>query len=160
MLNIYTYIISCIVFSDLVPDIYFHDTNTGDSCDMHYFDYMTFLDLPCYFILWSRVLVIILQNSYSSRTSNVHYIYATPCMHGLLVHDLSSQFSCYYYYFQFSILLIILFLLFQCPTRAVTAFSYSFFTILFPPCTLAGPLLTDFIIFQYLDQKAGIESWS
>jgi len=59
MLNIYTCIISCIVFSDQVPDIYFHDTDTWDSCDLHYLDYMTFLDLPCYFILWSCVLVIL-----------------------------------------------------------------------------------------------------
>ena len=122
------------------------------SCDMHYLDYMTFLNLPCYFILWSHVLVIILHNSYSSRTSHVHYIYVTSCMHGLLVHNWSSQFSCCCYYFQFSILPIISYFLFQCSTRAFTIFSYSSFTV--PSCTLAGLLLTDFIIFQYLDSES------
>ena len=56
MLDIYTCIISCMVFSDLLLDIYFHDTDTWDSCDMHYLDYMIFLDWPCDFklvILWS-----------------------------------------------------------------------------------------------------------
>jgi len=57
-LDIYTCIISCIVFSDLVPDLYFHDTDTWDSCDMHYLDYMMFLDhhviLSCDLVfLWS-----------------------------------------------------------------------------------------------------------
>ena len=60
MLDICTCIISCIIFSDIVPDVYFHNTDTWDSCDMHYIDYMMFLDLPCYFILWSCVLAILL----------------------------------------------------------------------------------------------------
>ena len=93
MLDIYTCIVSCIIFSDLTPDLYLHDTDIWDSRDMHYLDYMMFLDLPCYFILLSRVLVnlvIILHSSYSSRISHVHYIHVTPCMHDLIVYDLSS----------------------------------------------------------------------
>ena len=56
MLDIYTCIISCIVFNDLVTDIYFYDTDTWNLYDMHYLDYMTFLDIPCYcdlVFLWS-----------------------------------------------------------------------------------------------------------
>jgi len=76
-------------------------------------------------------LVIMLYDSYSSRTSHVHYIHVRPCMHGRLAQNPLSRFSCYCYYNQFSIMLIILFLLFQCPTRVVTIlFSYSFFTVL------------------------------
>ena len=36
-------------------------------------------------------LMIMLHDNYSSRTSHVHYIYVTTCMHSLPVHDLSSQ---------------------------------------------------------------------
>ena len=88
MLDICTYIISFILFSDLVPD-------TCDSCDMHYLDYITFLDLSCDSNLWSRVLVI-LWLCYTTITCPRHFMFiiynVTPCMHGPLVHDLLSQF--------------------------------------------------------------------
>ena len=91
MLDINICIISCIVFSDLVPDIYFHNTDTWDSCDMHYLVYMKFLSWPCEFNLWSRVLMIMLHDSYSFRTSHVHYIHVTTCMHDLIIYNLSSR---------------------------------------------------------------------
>ena len=74
---------------DLAPDIYFGNSDTWDLCNMHYLDYMIFLNWPCYFNLWSRVLVFMLHDSYSSRTSRVHYIHVTTCIHGLIIHDLS-----------------------------------------------------------------------
>ena len=103
-------------------------------------------------------LVIMLHDSYLFRTFHVHYIHVTLCMHGLLVHDLSSR----------------LFLLLLLPSVLDTAkyivlmsclllllFHILSFIILFPSCTLASPLLTDlYIIFHYLDQEAGIESCS
>ena len=158
MLDICTCIISFIVFSDLVPDLYFQDTDTWDSCDMHYLDYMTFIDIPCYFILWSWVLVIILHDSYLSRTSHAHYIHVTPCMYDLIVHDLSSW-------------LFLLLLLFSVLDTAkhIMLMSYLLllhfhilsFIILLPSCALVGPLMTDlYIIFQYLDQEAGKKSYS
>ena len=125
MLDIYTCIISCIIFSDLVPDLYFYDTNTWDSCDMHYLDYMTFLDIPCYFILWFRVLVIlwlcytivtcpgysmfIIYMSHYACTILLYMIYLLDC-------------SCCYYYFQFLILPNILCL---CPTYCYYIFIFS-----------------------------------
>jgi len=100
-------------------------------------------------------LVIILHNNYSSRTSHIHYIHVTLCMHDLLAHDLSSWFSCYCYYFQISILSNISYFLFQCPTYTVTAFSYSFFYYSFPSCTPAGPLLMNLYYFSV----SRLESW-
>ena len=151
MLDIYTYIISNIVFSDLVLDLCFHDTDTWYSCDMHYLDYMTFLDLH---------YMIMLYDSYSSMTSHVHYIHGTPCMHDRLAHDPSSRFFCYCYYYQFSIIQIILFLLFQCATHVVTTIFIFFFYCSFPSCTLVGPLLTDLYYFAVSRLEDGIESWS
>ena len=80
MLDICTWTLSFIIFSDLVPDLYFQDTDTWDSCDMHYTDYVMFLDLPWCFILWSHVLVIILHDNYLSRIFHVHYMHVTPYM--------------------------------------------------------------------------------
>ena len=91
-------------------------------------------------------LVIMLHDSFLSRTSHVHYIHVIiPCMHGLIVHDLSSR----------------LFMLLLLPSVLDTAkhiilMSYLLFlhlhilsfTVLFLLCTLAGPLLMDlYIIF-------------
>ena len=165
MIDICTCIISYIVFSNLVPDMYqdtdtwdscdmhmYQDTDTWDSCDMHYLDYMIFLDILCYFILWSRVLVIILHDSYLSRTSHVHYIHVTPCMHDLIVHDLSLDYSCDCYYIQF---LIFPYILFLCPTYCYYIFIFSLLSFFF-----LRVLLDLYIIFQYLDQEAGIESCS
>jgi len=112
---------------------------------MHYLDYKMFLDLLCNL---SCDLVIILCDSYSSRTSHVHYIHVTPCMHCLLLHDLPSWFSCYCYYFQFLILSNISYFLIKCPTCTVTAFSYSPFYCSFPSCIFAGPLLTYLYYFS------------
>ena len=158
MLDICTCIISFIIFSDLVPDLYFQDTDTWDSGDMHYFDYMTFLDIPCYFILWSRVLVIMLHDSYLSRTSHVHYIHITPCMHGHIAHDLS--------FWLFLILLLPSVLetdkhiIFLCPIDYYYIFIFSLLLFFFLRVLLLVCFWRTFIIFQYLDQKAGIESWS
>ena len=93
-------------------------------------------------------LVIILHNSYWFRTFHVHYIYVTPCMRDLLVYDLSSRFSCYYFYFHFSIFPIILFLLFQCPTCIVIASSYSLFYCSFPFVYSCWSLLMDLYYFS------------
>ena len=151
MLDIYTCIISCMVFSNLVPDIYFHGADTWDSCDMHYIDYMMFLDLPCYL---SCDLMFLWFCDYTTQQLLVQDIscslYICYIMHArLLVHNMSSRFSCYCYYYQFSIILIILFLLFQYPTCTVTVFSYSLFYCSFPSYTLAGPLLTNLYYFYY-----------
>ena len=143
MLDICSCIISFIVISDLVPDLYFQDTDTWDSCEMHCLDYSCDLEFlgSCDYV--SRQLLV--------QDISCHYIHITPCMHGLIVHDLSSDYSCYYYYIQF--------LLF--PNIFPTYYYYIF---IFSPscsCTIAGPLLTDlYIIFQCLDLNAGIESFS
>ena len=83
-----------------------------------------FLDLPCHSILWSRILVILWL--YYTTVTHPGYlmfvIYVTSCMHGLIVHDLSSWFSCYCYYFQFLILPNLLFL---CPTYCYYIFIFS-----------------------------------
>jgi len=82
MLDIYICIISCIILSDLLPDIYFHDTDTWDLCDMHYVDYIMFLDLPCYFILWYRVLMILwLYYTTVSRSGHLISLYICHTMH-------------------------------------------------------------------------------
>ena len=137
---------------DLVPDLYFRDT-TWDSCDMHYLDYMIFLDWPCDFNLWSRVscdLVIMLHDSYSSRTIRVHYIHVRTCMHGLLVHDLSS------WLFLLMLLLSVLdtanhiVLIISMPYFTVAAFSYSLLLFFFLRVLLLVWFWQTFIIFQYL----------
>jgi len=103
-------------------------------------------------------LMIMLHDSYLSRIFQVHYIHVTLCMHGLLVHDLSSR-----------LFLLLLLLSVLDTTKHIVLMSYLLllyfhilsFIVLFPSCALAGPLLTDpYYIFQYLDQKAGIESCS
>ena len=94
-----------------------------------------FLVISC-----SYDLVIILHNSYSYRTSHIHYLHVTLCMHGLHVHDLSSQLF----------LLLFLFLVLDTAKHIVLMFYLLLlhlhilpFTILFPLCTLTGPLLMD-----------------
>jgi len=90
MLDIYTCIISCIVFSNLVLNLYFRDTNTWNSCDVHYLEYMIFVDPPCYFILWSRVLLI-LWLCYMTVTHPGHFLFIKYMSHHawtVLVHDL------------------------------------------------------------------------
>jgi len=130
---------------------------------LHYLDYMIFLDWPCYFNLRTRVLlifVIMLHDSYSSRTSHVYYIHATRCMHGLIVFDLSSW-------------LFLLLLSFS----VLDTFNHIVLIISMPHlycyCIFIVSLLLFFshhvlllvlfwstnIIFQYRDQKAGIEFW-
>ena len=125
MLDICTCIISFTVFSDLVPDLYFQDTNTWDSCDMHYLDYMTFVNIPCYFILWSQVLVI-LWLYYTTVTCPRRLIFIIYMSHHtctvLLYMIYLLDYSYYYYYFQFSILPNILFL---CPTYCYYIFIFS-----------------------------------
>ena len=84
MLDIYTCIISCIIFSDLVPDIYFLKNDTWDSCGMHYLDYMTFLDyhviLSCDLeFLWSYDYVtwwLLIQNI----SCSLYYMSHHACM--------------------------------------------------------------------------------
>ena len=94
-------------------------------------------------------LVITLHDSYSSKTSHVHYIHITPCTYDLLVHDLSSRL--------FLLLLLLsvfdtakhFVLIISMPYWTVTVFSYSLFYCLFlSSCTLVGPLLTDLYYFS------------
>ena len=102
-------------------------------------------------------LVIMFHDSYLSRTSHVHYIHVTPCMHDFIVHDLSSR-----------LFLLLLLLSVLDISKHIVLMSYLLllhfhilsFIVLFPLCTLTSSLLTDlYIIFQYLDQEAGIESY-
>ena len=80
-------------------------------------------DIPGHTMLFYLVissscdLVIMLHESYLSRTFHVHYIHGTLCMHSLLVHDLSSW-----------LILLLLLLLILDTTYVlliVTTFSYS-----------------------------------
>jgi len=142
MLDICTCIIFFIIFSDLVPDMYFQDTNTWDSCDMHYLDYMTFLDLPWFFILWSRVLVI-LWLCYITVTYPGHFMFIIYMSHYACTVSLYMiylpDYSCYYYYFQFSILPNILFL---CPTYCYYIFIFSPYCFVYSCWSASdGPLL-------------------
>ena len=107
---------------------------------------------PCYFFLWSRVYVI-LWLCYMTVTRPGHLMFIIYISHhactAFLYMIYRLGYSCYCYYFQFSILSKILFLLFQCPTWTVTAFSYSLFYCSFiSSCTLASPLLTDLYYFS------------
>ena len=91
MLDIYICIISCIILSDLLPDIYFHwlTLETHVTCIIltwHSWTYHVILSCDIEF-LWSCDYV---TRQYLFRTFHVHYIYVTLCMHGLLAHDLSS----------------------------------------------------------------------
>ena len=117
---------------------------------MHYLDYMTFLDIPCYFTLCSRVLVIIVimwHDNYLSRIFHVHYIYVTPCMHDFIVHDLSSRFF---------LLLLSLSVLNNTNHIVLTisipylCYYYIFFIFFFycPSCTFVGQLLMDLYYFS------------
>ena len=65
-----------------------------------------------------------------------------------------ADYSCFCHYFQFLILVIILFLLFQCPTHAVSTFSYSLFYCSFTFVCLPGPLLTDHYYFSVFRSKS------
>ena len=91
----------------------------------------------------SSDLVIILHNSYSSRTSHVHYIYMShhACMIFLYI-IYHPDYSCYCNYFQFSILSNILFL---CPTYCYYFFIFSllsFFPFVYSCWSASdGPLL-------------------
>ena len=92
MLDLYTCIIFCIILSDLVSHLYFHD-----------YWYLRLLrhvlswlhDILGHTMLFHLVIssscepVTMWHDSYLSRMSHVHYIHVTPCMHGLIVHDLS-----------------------------------------------------------------------
>jgi len=147
MLDIYTCIISCIVFSDLVPDIYFHDTDTWDSCDMRYIDYMMFLDLPWCFILWSRVPVI-LWLYYTPVTRSGHLMFIIYMSHyacmALLYMIYHPDYFCYCYYFQFSILPNILFLY---PTYCYYFFIFSLLSFFSLRVLLLVRFWRTFIIF-------------
>jgi len=130
MLDICTYIISFILFSDLVPD-------TWDSCDMHYLDYMTFLDIPCYFTLCSRVLMI-LWLCYT--TINMSYYVCTVSLY--MIYHLDYSF--YYYYLQFSILPNIMFL---CPVYCYYFFIFSLLSFFFLRVLLLVRFWQTFILF-------------
>ena len=142
MLDIYTCIISCIVFSNLVLNLYFRDTNTWNSCDVHYLEYMIFVDPPCYFILWSRVLeILLLYYTTVTRLGHLMFIifmwqHACTVLLYMIYH---LDYSCYCYYFQFSILPKY----YAYVLLIITTSSCSLFYHSFPSCTLAGPLLTD-----------------
>ena len=119
MLDICTYIISFILFSDLVPD-------TWESCDMHYLDYITLLDIPCYFTLCSRVLMI-LWLCYTTVTFPgclmfIIYMSHHACMI-LLYMIYLPDYSCDCYYIRF---LIFPYILFLCLTYCYYIFIFSF----------------------------------
>jgi len=120
---------------DLVTDLCSRGSGTWESCDMHYLDYMILLDWPYDFNLWYRILVI-LWLCYTIVTRPGHLIFiifmSQHTCAVLLYMIYRPDYSCYCYYFQSSILPNILFLLFQCPTRTVTAFSYFLFYYSFP----------------------------
>ena len=155
--------LSCIIFSDLVPDIYFHDTDTWDSCDMHYIDYMMFLDLPFYFILWSRVLVIlwlccitithpghlmfIIYMSHHACTVSLYMIYRLDFP--VIVITFSSRYCQTY-----------LLLIFMPYLYCYCIFVFSLLIFFSLRVLFLVRFWWTFIIFQHLNQKAGIESWS
>jgi len=139
------HIISCIIFSNLVLDMYFQDTDTRDSCDMH--DYMTFLDIPCYFILWSRVLVIVWL-CYTTVTCPGHFMFIIYMSHYACTVSLYMiyhlDYSCYYYYLQFSILPNILLL---CPVYCYYFFIFSLLSFFFLRVLLLVRFWWTFILF-------------
>ena len=125
MLDINTCIISCIVFNDLVTDLYLYDTDTWDYCDMHYLDYMIFLDWPCdlscdLVFLWSCDYVI-RQLLVQNISCSLYFMSQHACT-VLLYIIYYLDYSCYCYYFQFSILPSIFFL---CPTYCYYIFIFS-----------------------------------
>ena len=126
---------SCTVpISDLVPDLCSRGSDTWDTCDMHYLDYMILLDWPCDFNLWSHVLVIFwLCYTIVTRPRHLMFIiFMSQHACAVLLYIIYRlDYSCYCY-FQFSILPNILFFLFQCPTCTVTAFLYFLFYCSFP----------------------------
>ena len=160
MLDIYTCIISCIVFSDLVPTYIFLkltlETHMACIILTTWYFWITML---FYFVNSSSCdLVIMLHDSYLSRTFYIHYIHVTLCMHNLLVHDLSSW-----------LFLLLLLLSVLDTAKHIMLMSYLLFYIfifsLWSFVFLRVLLLVHFwrtfyIIFQYLDQKVGIESCS
>jgi len=113
---------------DPVSDLCSHDSDTWDSSNTHYLVYTILLNWPCAFNLWSRVLVI-LWLYYTTVTRSGHLmsiiLMSQHACTVLLYMIYQPDYFCYCYYFQFSILPNILFLLFQYPTCIVTAFSYS-----------------------------------
>jgi len=154
MLDIYTYIISCIIFSDLVHDLYFYDTDTWDSCDMHYLDYMMFLDLLCYFILWYRILVILW----------LYYIIVTHPGHLMFIIYMSHYACTTLLYMTCHLIIVITFSYRYCPKYRTSYFNALLvlllyfhilsFTILFLRVLLVVRFWwTIIIIFQYLDQQ-------
>ena len=131
MLDICTCIISFIVFSDLVPDLYFQDTDTWDSCDMHYLDYMTFLE---YYVilfcdlefLWSCDYVTqqLLVQDISCSLYTCHTMHAwSPCIWSIVsfIPIIVITFSSWYSKTYCAYVLLI-----------VTTFSYSLFYRSFP----------------------------
>jgi len=139
---------------DLVLNIYFHDTDTWDSCDMHYLDYMIFLDWPCDFNLWSRVLMI-LWLCYTRSLYSCHNMHArSSCTRSIIVIIpvlllLSVPDTVNY------IVLIISMPYLYC----YCIFIFSLLIFFSFRVLLLVRFWRTFIIFQYLDQKASIESW-
>ena len=134
-------VLSC----DLEPNMCFCNTDTWDFCDKHSLDYMIFLDLLCDFKLWFCELVIMIHDSYSSKTSHAHYTHVTARMHEHTVHDLL-------FYFRYSSLYCqtCWFFLFWCPISNVTIFSCLYFCCSFLSCVhLLVQFWRTYIIFQY-----------
>ena len=140
--------------------MYFHDTDTWDSCDMYYLVYMIFLDWSCEFNLWSFVLVI-LWSCYTTvthprRLMFIIFMWQHVCT-VLLYMIFRPDYSCYCYYFQFLInaMHIVLMSYLYC----YCAFIFSLLLFFSLRVLLLVHFWRTYIIFQYLDHKAGIESW-
>ena len=117
---------------------------------MHYIDYMMFMDLPSYFILWSRVLVIlwlyyttvtrpvylmcIIYMSYHACTVSMHMIY--PLDFSVIVITFSSWYCQTYRTSYFNALLVLL-----------LHFNILSFTVLFLCVLLLVRFWRTFIIF-------------
>jgi len=157
MLDIYTCILSCIIFNDLVPDLYFHDTDTWDSCDIRilitWYSWTDLVILTCDF-LWSCVYITwqLLIQDISCSLYSYHNMHArSPCTQSIVL-----------------IFLSLLLLSVLDTANHIVLMSYLLllhlhilsFNILFSRVLLLVHFWWTFIIFYYRDQKASIESWS
>ena len=125
MLDICTCIISYIIFSDLVPGIYFQDTDTWDSCDMHY---LTTWHSWTYHVILSRDLVFWWSCDYISWQLLVQDIsyYCTWSIFSI-IHVIITTFSPRYCqtYYACVLLIVITF----CPTYCYYIFIFSLLSL-------------------------------
>jgi len=96
-------------------------------------------------ILWFYDLMIMIHNSYSSRTSHVYFIHVTICMHVHTVHDLLFCYSSRYCKTYWSFILT---------PYLYRHYIFMFLLLLFVSflCTLAGPVLA--VLYQFSISKS------